>query len=360
VRWRVLPPQHVLFCSLLLPAEVFMRAVVLSIFLLGCVAGCGGTSFLITPVPTVYKLEEVQAEPGSGAFAGKIALIEVEGMLSDSRGGGLLSLSQGENTLSLFTEELQRAAADSSVKAVVLRVNSPGGTVTSSDAMYEMVQRFKKKTGKPVVASIQEVGASGAYYVSCAADKIVAQPTSVVGSIGVIFESVQFEGTLAKLGIVPEVVKTGTLKDMGSPLRAMKVSERDIMQGMIEEYFGRFIGVVRHNRKITEAPADDLAFYGKPPYVGVYSGRVFSGAQGVELGLIDQTGLLDDAIDLAKTMAHEPNASVVQYKRPYGYSGSIYASGDANQPQAGVTRLQLPGADSMLPGGFYYLWRAGL
>jgi protease-4 len=338
-----------------------MRAIALSLLLLCCAAGCSGTSFLITPVPTVYKLEEIQAEPGKGLFSGKIALIEVEGLLSDSRGGGLLSLSEGENTLSLFTEELQKAESDSSVKAVVLRVNSPGGTVSGSDAMYEMVRRFKKKTGKPVVASIQEVGASGAYYVSCAADKIVAQPTSVVGSIGVIFESMEFEGTLVKLGIKPVVVKSGTLKDMGSPFKAIQPDEREIMQGMIEEYFGRFIGVVRSNRKITESPEPDLATYGKPPYVGVYSGRVFSGAEGVDLGLIDQTGLLEDAIDLAKTMANASDASVVQYKRPYAYSGSIYSSSDVNPPQAGVTRLQIPGADSLaLPSGFYYLWRAGL
>jgi len=336
--------MRVLFCSLLII----------------CAAGCTGTSFLITPVPSTYKLDEVQAEPGSGFFGGKVAIIEVEGLLSDSRSSGLLSLSPGENTLSLFTEELQRAETDSAVKAVVLRVNSPGGTVTSSDAMYDMVNRFRKKTGKPVVASIQEVGASGAYYVSCAADKIVAQPTSVVGSVGVVFESLEFEGTLAKLGITPITVKSGTLKDMGSPFKTLEPNERDIMQSMIEEYFARFIGVVRHNRSIAEEPNFDLSTYAKAPYAGVFSGRVFSGARGVELGLIDQTGLLQDAIDLARTMAHAPGASVIQYKRPYGYSGSIYASSDVNPPETGVTRLQLPGADSVLPGGFYYLWRAGL
>ncbi len=336
-----------------------MRASMLS-FLIICAAGCNGTSFLITPVPTTYKLDEVQAEPGIGFFGGKVAIIEVEGLLSDSRSSGLLSLSQGENTLSLFKEELEHAQRDSSVKAVVLRVNSPGGTVTSADAMYDLVNRFRRKTGKPVVASIQEVGASGAYYVSCAADKIVAQPTSVVGSIGVIFESLEFEGTLAKLGIQPVTVKSGTLKDMGSPFKAVEPVEREVMQSMIEEYFARFIGVVRGNRKIDEAPNPDLSTYRKAPYAGIFSGRVFSGARGAEMGLVDQTGLLEDAIDLARTMAHAPNASVIQYKRPYGYSGSIYASSEVRPPETGVTRLQLPGADSVLPGGFYYLWRAGL
>jgi protease-4 len=337
-----------------------MRALFVS-FLIISAAGCSGTSFLITPVPNTYKLDEVQAEPGKGFFGGKVAIIEVEGLLSDTRSSGLLSLGGGENVLSLFTEELQRAENDSSVKAVVLRINSPGGTVTSADAMYDMVKRFKNKTHKPVVASIQEVGASGAYYVSCAADKIVAQPTSVVGSIGVIFESLEFQGTLMKLGITPITVKSGTLKDMGSPFKALQPDERDVMHSMIEEYFARFIGVVRQNRNIAEAPRPDLTAYAEAPYEGIFSGRVFSGARGVELGLIDQTGLLEDAIDMARSMANAPDASVIQYKRPYGYSGSIYASTDVNPPQAGVTRLEIPGADNvMLPGGFYYLWRAGL
>src|SRR5580704_2457427 len=229
MRARVAPAARTVAMSISL-SEVFMRAVVLSMLLVCCAASCSGTSFLITPVPTVYKLEEIQAEPGKGLFAGKIALIEVEGLLSDSRGGGLLSLSEGENRLSLFTEELQKAESDPSVKAVVLRVNSPGGTVTSSDAMYEMVRRFRKKTGKPVVASIQEVGASGAYYVSCAADKIVAQPTSVVGSIGVIFESIEFSGTMDKIGAKSNAITSGPLKEMGSPFKPLEPREQAVMQ----------------------------------------------------------------------------------------------------------------------------------
>jgi protease IV len=338
-----------------------MRPSLLLPMLFVCAAGCGTPSFLITPIADTYKLNEVRVEPGKGLFAGKVAIIPVEGLLSNSRDSGLLGLGSGENGMSLFTEELDRAAKDSSVKAVVLRVNSPGGTVSSSDAMYQMVLRFRQKTGKPVVASIQEVGASGAYYVSCAADKIVAQPTSVVGSIGVIFETIEFEGTLAKLGIRADAVKSGTLKDMGSPLKSLEPNERAVMQGMIEEYFARFINVVRTNRSITEPPSADIATYAQAPYEGVYSGRVYSGERGVALGLVDQTGLLEDAIDLARQLSHSPDAEVIEYKRPYGDSGSIYADTDVQPPTAGVTRLELPGADSMmLPGGFYFLWRAGL
>src|SRR5688500_8496544 len=124
-------------------------------------AGCGTPSFLVTPVSHTHKLQEHRLSRGDG---NKIAIIEVEGMLINARTGGFMQPT--ENKLSLFTEQLNRAAADDDVKAVVLRVNSPGGTATTSDTMYEMIRRFNGKTKTPVIASIQEVGASGAYYLS--------------------------------------------------------------------------------------------------------------------------------------------------------------------------------------------------
>ena len=144
-----------------------------------CPASCS------SPISNTGELKEETVEPGKGWFAPKVAIIEVEGMLANAKTGGLLTAT--ENSLSLFTQQMERAEEDPAVKAIVLRVNSPGGTVSASDAMYETLLKYRKQTGKPVVASIQEVGASGAFYLSCAADKIVAQPTSIVGSIGVIF-----------------------------------------------------------------------------------------------------------------------------------------------------------------------------
>jgi protease-4 len=225
--------------------------------------------------------------------------------------------------------------------------------------MYQLVKRFKARTHKPVVASAQEVAASGAYYVSCAADRIIAQPTSLVGSIGVVFETIQFEGTLDKLGITSEAIKSGSLKDMGSPFRAIKPTERAVMQGMVEEYFARFVGIVSDNRPVKEQPEADLTKYEEMTYGGTYSGRVFSGEKAKALGLVDETGLLEDAITLAKTMANSPNASVVMYTRPYGYGGSIYASNDVPAPRADAMKLELPGASEFIPAGFYYLWMPG-
>src|SRR4051794_6906329 len=169
-------------------------------------AGCGTPSFLVTPIANTSQLEETDVAAGRGWFGGKIAIVEVEGMLMNARSAGFLQPT--ENVLSLFTQELGRAAADPDVKAIVLRVNSPGGTVSASDAMYQILQRFKARTHKPVVASAQEVAASGAYYVSCGADKIIAQPTSIVGSIGVIFETYNLTGTMQKLGIRPGAFKS--------------------------------------------------------------------------------------------------------------------------------------------------------
>src|SRR5689334_10898119 len=169
--------------------------------LLAClIGGCSMPSLLIKPVSNSNELEEITVESGKTFPSSKVAIIEIEGMLMNAREGGGL-FGPEENKLSLFTQQLQTAEKDDAVKAVVLRINSPGGTVTCSDTMYQMVRKFRAETRKPVVADTQEVCASGAYYIACGADKIVAHPTSVVGSIGVIFETFEFSGAMDKLGI---------------------------------------------------------------------------------------------------------------------------------------------------------------
>ena len=318
------------------------------------VSGCGTPSFLITPVANSNTLDEQQLQAGSWG-SGKVVIIPVEGVIANAKTGGLLQPT--ENILSIFTQELEKAAADPAVKAVVLRVNSPGGTVTASDAMYQLVKRFKARTGKPVVASAQEVSASGAYYVSCAADRIVAQPSSLVGSIGVIFETLEFQGTLQKIGVNAGAIKSGSLKDMGSPFKMMNNTERQVFQDMVEEDFAGFIKIVTDSRPNVEKPVADLTEYAKPSYGGTYSGRVWSGRKAKELGLVDQLGLLEDAVTLAKTLAKAPNSGTVMYSRPYGYGGSIYAANTTPAPRAESLTLQLPGQSQILPSGMYYLWQ---
>lgn len=309
--------------------------------------GCGAPSLLITPVANTNTLQEVMVQPARGWGESRVAIIEVEGLLANARAGGLLSA--GENKVSLFTQQLEMAERDARVKAVVLRVNSPGGTVTSSDTMYELVRRFRRRTGKPVVASTQEVAASGAYYVSLAADEIVVQPTSVVGSIGVIFNSFEFSSTLFKLGVSTDAIKSGKFKDIGSPYKPLAPEERALMQQMVDEYFARFTALV-YERRPSISPSNRAM---------ATDGRVFSGQQAVSVGLADRTGLLSDAIDRARELSGAKKARAVLYKRPHGYSGSIYASANDQTPRAENLTLQLPESVTPLPGGFYYLWEAG-
>jgi protease-4 len=308
--------------------------------------GCGTPSFLITPVSSSTKLTEEEVQPGKGGE--KIAIIQVEGMLINARTGGFLQA--GENSVSLFTQQMEKAAGDKNVKAVVLRVNSPGGTVTASDLMYQIVTDFRAKTNKPVIASTQEVAASGGYYVTCGADQVVVHPTSVVGSIGVIFSTFDVSQLMDKVGVRNENIKSGPLKDMGSPFKKLGDDEREVMQAMVNDYYARFVDVVRTRRHITNDETLKL----------VTDGRVLTGTRAVELGLADRTGRLEDALDLARELGKAPGAKAVLYKRPYGYGGSIYASTNAPAPRADTLRLEVPGAQTVLPGGFYYLWQPGM
>lgn len=314
----------------------------LTVICLILASGCGMPSFLVTPVSNPRGLREETVQSGKGLFPSKIAIIEVEGLILNARAGGILN--PGENDVSLFVQQLEKAKSDPDVKAVVLRINSPGGTVSASDTLYQRVLKFREETRKPVIASAQDVAASGGYYISCAADQIVVQPTSVVGSIGVIFNTFDISGTLGMIGVRTEPIKSGPMKDMGSPFKPLGEDERAIMQGMVNEYYARFKDVVKTNRRLDEAKVAQVS-----------DGRVFSGQRCVELGLADRAGFLEDAIALAKELGKAPNAEVVLYKRPYGYGGSIYARDSAPQPQA-VINLNLPPSRAMLPTGFYYLW----
>jgi protease-4 len=322
----------------------FVRPLSICICALLFLGGCGMPSFLITPVSSSSTLDETTMEDGSGFAPPKVVIIPLEGMLADARTGGLLQPQ--ENKLSLFTQEMDKAAADPAVKAVVLRINSPGGTVTCSDTMYQIVKRFREKTSKPVIADTQEVTASGAYYVACGCNQIVAHPTSIVGSIGVIFQTFEVSQAMAKLGITSNAIASGPFKEMGSPFKRLEPGERALMQQMVDEYYARFLNVVKTNRHVA---ADEVK--------EATDGRVFSGEKAVQIGLADRTGLLPDAIALARQLGNAPSAKVVMYKRPYGYSGSIYSSDSIPAPRSDVMKLEIPAADNLMPTGFYYLWQ---
>jgi protease-4 len=225
---------------------------------------------------------------------------------------------------------------------VVLRINSPGGTVTASDILYHEITRFKMRRKIPVVASILDVGASGGYYVALAADRIVAHPTTVTGSIGVLMLTVNASGLLEKIGVSANYVKSGEFKDMGSPFRAIRPEERALFQDLIDRFYGRFVELVARSRKLDEARVRSIA-----------DGRVHTAAEAIQLGLVDQIGYLEDAIDAAKTAAGVTDASIVSYHRPRQYRATIYSSATEPAPSAG-----LPDLARLVVSGprFLYLW----
>lgn len=312
-------------------------------------SGCSLPSLLITPVSSSPELEETIADPGTTRRE-KIAIIEVEGMLANTRAGsgGLLGGGE-ENKVSLFRQQLDAAAADKRVKAVVLRINSPGGTVTASDAMYDMLIDFKARTGKPVIAACQDLAASGGYYIAVGADEIHAAPTSLVGSIGVIFQTIDISELMEKVGVKTVPLTSGPMKDMGSPFDGLDEQERAVMQGMVDELYGRFVTTVKRHRTISDEAT-------------VFDGRVFTGVAAQQAGLVDRVCGLEESIARARQMADAPGASVILYRRPYGYRGSIYASAGDIAPRADASdtlRIDVPGLErlaSMLQPGAYYLW----
>lgn len=278
-----------------------------------CLLFSSGCSFIsISLVPSIEPLKETTV---SGSGKDKILIMDISGIISEERKRGLAGLSDEPDMVARIKEELKMAARDKHMKAVILRINSPGGTVTASDMIYHEIEQFKKKTGTKIIACIMDLGASGGYYVAVSADKIIAHPTTVTGSIGVIMLNLSVEGLLQKIGVKDTSVKTGEHKDMGSPLKAMTDEERKIFQGILDTMYERFLTVIAENRK--ELTPEKL--------ISLADGRIYTAQQALEHGLIDQIGYLDEAILLAKEDAGLTKARVVMYHRPGAYKNNIYS-----------------------------------
>jgi protease IV len=313
-------------------------------------AGCGPAAFQVELVPTSQKLEETQIQRDKGLFVfDKIAIIDVDGLLADRARRGFMHA--GENPVSLFIEKLDKAAADRSVKAVVLRVNSPGGTVAASDIMYHSLREFRRKTGKPVIACVLSLGCSGAYYLSCGCDGIMAQPTSVTGNVGALFETISVAGTMDKIGVKAVTIKSGQLKDIASPLHDLSDQERKVLEGIIKDLSSQFFKVVREGRKgMSEQKLADIT-----------DGRVFTARQALQEGLIDKIGYLADGIEWAKEMASVRKARVVIYHRPLSYTPNAY--GTTTSSARGLEPLinvELPDWLTSDGAQFLYLWQPGV
>jgi len=267
------------------------------------VMGCANYRLVVEPYDRNQALHEttVFTDDGASRSSDKVAMISYTGLIAMGRRPALLG--KGRNPVSDFVEALEKARKDDRVKAIILSINSPGGTVTASDIMYQQVQQFKEKSKKPVVVLMGEVAASGGYYLSCAGDEIIARPTTITGSIGVIIETINFSEGLAKIGIHARSVTSGPNKSMGSPFEPEEPEHRQIMQGMVNEFYARFVGIVKKNRpNLAEENIKEAT-----------DGRVVTGHHAVELGLVDQVGYLPDAFSTAKRLAHLDRARLVKY-----------------------------------------------
>ena len=273
-------------------------------------AGCACFSLSLVEKP--QSLDETVI---SGKGKDKILLVDISGVLSTKGKGGLFPFQQEASIVSRVREELKKAEQDKRVKGLILRVNSPGGTVTSSDIIYREINRFKAERKIPVIACVMELAASGGYYVSMAADTIVVNPTSVIGSIGVIALKFNAKGLMEKIGLEDETIKAGDKKDLWSPFRPNTKEERAILQNMLDNFHERFMKIVTEGRK--ELSLEQVRV--------LADGRVFTAEQAAREKLVDEIGYLDDAVELVKKRAGIDKARVIMYHRPYSYKNNIYS-----------------------------------
>jgi protease-4 len=293
-------------------------------------AGCITVKVSLFEEPGPLKEKTV-----SGYGRDKVLLLDISGVILEGP-HRILGLLKGVTSPARVKEELEKAAKDRRIKAVVIKINSPGGTVAASDVILHDLQAFKAERGLPVVVCLQGLATSGGYYVAQAGDTIIAYPTCITGSIGVLAMKLNLRGLMDKVGVDDDMVKSGRWKDFWSPFRPASPKEKEMMQQIIDQFYRGFVDVVATGRKLSLQEARQAA-----------DGRIFTADQAKDLKLVDQLGYLDDALELAKTKAGLPkDAKVVRYHRPGSYKPTIYS--------------QLPDLDLEMVGPqFLYIWWAG-
>jgi protease-4 len=276
--------------------------------------------------------------------AAKVVLIDLDGLLVNANQTGLYS--QGENPVALFREKLDRCAADSQVSALVLRINTPGGSVAATEMMVRDLVAFRQRTGKPVVACLMDLGCGGGYALAAAAGPIVAHQGTLVGGLGVVLNLYNLQDCMATFNVVGQAVKAGALVDMGSPVKGIAPEARKLLQTMADEYHDHLRSLIRQHRPQLTAAAD-VAF----------DGRIMTARQALDLGLIDQLGSVDDAVDLArKKVPGQPATALAMLRRPGDPARSPYAITPNTPMQGSLMPLSVPGIDRSKLPTFLYAW----
>lgn len=275
----------------------------------------------------------------------KILMIPVSGTITHESNEEFLRTTP--STVQEIVAHLNRAERDKNVKAIMLKIDSPGGSVTASDMLYHELLSFKQRTGKTIVAAMMNVAASGGYYIALPADAIIAHPTTVTGSVGVIFMRPTVTGLTEKIGVGMEISKSGINKDMGSPFRKPTDAEKRIFEQLTTQLGKRFLDLVARHRKVTPEKLEKIA-----------TARIFLADQALELGMIDSVGYLSDALAQTKKMAAlKQNAKVVVYRRSEFRDDNIYNPATQTEPSlAGLAAINPWAKMGFAEAGFYYMW----
>ncbi len=287
------------------------------------------------------QIKEVVLKPGPSK--NKVLVVNLNGFISSSHPTSILK--KEESPVSRISYRLEKASKDPRVKGIILCLDTPGGEVTASDIIYTEILDFKKKTNLPVVALMMGVAASGGYYVASACDFIIAHPSSITGSIGVVSIFPDVHELVDQLGIQVNIIKSGEMKDAGSFLKELSPKEKDIFQEIVNEYYQTFLDAVYQNRKEVLSK-EELAY--------LADGRVYTGSQALQLKLIDEVGYFNAAQDKINQLAGIQEAQVVTYTYYPQKTTNIYS---AESSQKSFTRENVYSKlFQSLPSGFYYLW----
>jgi protease-4 len=295
VKLKNLPASHLLFSILILLASILSQ---------GCSIKFG---------PSLGSFDETVI---SGDGDDKVLLLEVQGFISNTSKKSVLGQKMEVGMVEKIREILAIAEKDSDIKALWVKINTPGGTVTSSDIIYHEIKMFKKRRNIKVYASVLDMAASGGYYIAVAADKIIAHPTSLVGSIGVIAVKLNAENLMGKVGLEWEVVKSGDKKDFLSPFRPFTPEERKLFQETIDGFHNRFVDVIAENR--SQLDIDTVR--------QLADGRIYSSKQAKKSGLIDNIAYMDETVNIIKDDLGSSEIQVVTYHRPGQFKSNVYSS----------------------------------
>ena len=315
------------------------RGLRLAVFVLAIViTGCATINF----GPSLGELKEVTIK---GEGPGKILLVNVDGVINNQKDKTFSGSTVGLGMVEKIRSIVEKAEKDDEIKALLIKINSPGGTVTASDIIFHLLKTYKEKRKVRIYIQVMDLAASGGYYIALAGDEIIAHPTSLIGSIGVIALKVNLQELMAKIGVSWEIVKSGDKKDFMSPFRSFTKEERELFQETIDRFHNRFVTLIAENRSaLNISQVQSLA-----------DGRVFDAEQAKDLKLIDHIGYITDTVRRIKSDFKNSNLKLVTYHRNNDFQGNIYSQ--FQKPTSfNLINLDLGFNTNTLSPYFLYIW----